>query len=112
MIYLASPYSHPEPDVMECRYEVVMRITARLIVDAKLIVYSPIVHCHVMAIKHQLPKDAEFWKVYNLGVLQKCDSLWVAKLSGWEQSKGVLWEIEQASQLNKPIKFIHPMPQD
>lgn len=38
-------------------------------------------------------------------LISKCDELWVLKIDGWEQSKGVSAEIEYAESLNIPIKY-------
>jgi Domain of unknown function (DUF1937). len=45
MIYLASPYSHPDPLVREARFDAACRAMADL-VHAGQIVFSPIVHGH------------------------------------------------------------------
>ncbi len=60
------------------------------------VVYSPIVHFHALSVVHNLPGDFEFWKRINLSMLDKADKLYVLKIKGWEESKGLTAEIEHA----------------
>ena len=55
--------------------------------------YSPIVHWHDIANKHDLEKDVDFWWGYNFPVLKMADEILLIKLDGWDQSKGVEREI-------------------
>ncbi|MCP5014648.1 MAG: DUF1937 family protein, partial [Ketobacter sp.] len=48
MIYLAQPYTDPNPDVREHRFNLGERYTAELLQNGQW-VYSPIVHCHELA---------------------------------------------------------------
>lgn len=100
MIYLASPYSHPEPAVRQRRYEQTMAAQAYLLRRGEH-VYSPIVACHPMALAHDLPTDAEWWAEYNLDMLKRCSDVYVLCLFGWEDSKGVAQEIEWAKQYKR-----------
>lgn len=101
-IYVASPYSDPDPDVRADRYFRVLKHTAELIAEGRP-AYSPIVHFHDMAIRHDLPYDFHFWKRVNASMIQGCEELHVLRLPGWEESKGVAFEIEFAALLRKPI---------
>jgi hypothetical protein len=60
MIYLASPYSHPDPAVRQERYEAVCQAAAELISRGH-IVFSPVAHSHTIA-TYGLPGDWEFWQ--------------------------------------------------
>lgn len=95
MIYLASPYSHPDPAVRQERYEQAMAAQAYLLRQGQH-VYSPIVACHPMALAHALPTDDEWWSEYDRDMLTRCVELYVLCLPGWEESKGVAQEIEWA----------------
>ena len=103
--YIASPYSHEDPAIMEDRYKAVMKITAEYL-QGKIHVYSPIVHCHEIAKVYSLPKDYNFWKAYNKTMLDKADKLIVVMLDGWENSIGVSDEIKFATSRNKHILFL------
>lgn len=101
MIYLASPYSHKDPAVMEERYLAAMDCTAWLL-KQKLWVYSPIVHCHEIAKQHSLPTDFEFWKEYNKHMLGLASLLYVLAIPGWTKSIGVAGEMARAREIHLP----------
>ena len=95
MIYLASPYSHNNPSVMQARFKMAEKYTALLLQQGRVI-FSPIVHCHELAKTYELPTDFAFWANYCLGMLEKADELWVLGLDGWRHSAGVTAEIKFA----------------
>jgi len=49
MIYLATPYSHDDPEVMEERFALVTATAAQLML-AGYVVYSPITHGHAVQV--------------------------------------------------------------
>ena len=102
MIYLASPYSHNNPSVMQARFKMAEKYTALLLQQGRII-FSPIVHCHELARTYELPTDFSFWQNYCLGMLAKADELWVLQLDGWKHSTGVAAEIEFADENEMPI---------
>jgi hypothetical protein len=93
MIYLATPYTHADPTIVEKRYEEAMAYTHYLL-ERKRWVYSPIVHCHELAKRHSLPTDFDYWRRYNYHILSRCDELYVLGIEGWRESKGVRAELE------------------
>jgi hypothetical protein len=104
-VYLASPYSDPDPDVMERRYIAVREQTASLI-GIGLVVFSPIVHCHELAKAHNLLKDFNSWQNYCIGMLKPATELYILKLKGWNTSRGVLAELEYAEHVGIPISYV------
>lgn len=107
LIYLASPYSHHDPLVVEARFEAVCREASRLMGEGYLI-YSPIAHTHPIAIRGGLPTDWEFWRDYDEAIISRCTELWVLTLDGWDTSRGVSAELQIADALGLPIKHIAP----
>jgi len=105
LIYLASPYSDPDPEVRQRRYEAAMKVTARLLREGQ-VVFSPIVYGHVMALRHDLPSEWDFWWMIDEVMLAKCDRLLVLKLDGWNTSKGVRAEINMAEERGMQVEFI------
>jgi hypothetical protein len=102
MIYIASPYSSPDEETKERRYNEVCVFTGYLLAQWKWC-YSPIVHCHELAKKCELPTDFDFWQYYNFAMISKCKELYVLELDGWLESKGVREEIRYAKNvLNLP----------
>lgn len=111
IIYLASPYSHPLPEVREARFRTVCRVAARLMSEGA-IVFSPIAHSHPIAMAGQLPTDWTFWDRYDRAMLEASAELWVLRLDGWKDSTGVVAEIDIATHLGKPIWYIDALPEE
>jgi hypothetical protein len=104
MIYLASPYTHPDPLEMEYRYECILETTAHFLTQGHP-VYSPIVHCHPLAKAKDLPRNYDFWFQYNIHMLELADEVWVIQLDGWQKSQGVNSEIAHAIGAGKPVLY-------
>lgn len=105
MIYLASPYTHPDPIVMKTRYLLAQQVNAHFISQG-FHVYSPIVHCHTMALTHTLPHDFDFWRRFNLDLIRRSDEFWVLTIPGYHESKGVAGELNFADHCGLPIKWV------
>ncbi|HUT91256.1 MAG TPA: DUF1937 family protein [Thermoguttaceae bacterium] len=106
MIYLCSPYTHPDPAVVEQRFEAACRAAAALIRQGKT-VFSPVAHSHSIC-RFGLPGDWGFWERHDLEHLAVCDEVVVLKLDGWQQSRGVQAEVAQARAMGKPVTFLAP----
>jgi len=106
LIYLATPYSHKDPQVREYRF-----FAAREhLVQMNGLVYSPIVHCHPIATVHGMPKDAKYWRRHNYAVLERCSEMRILKLPGWDTSLGVKDETKFATSHNIPVTYDFPTP--
>lgn len=106
MIYLASPYSDPDPLIMKTRFLLAEQTTAHLI-NRGLWAYSPIVHCHEMAAKYSFPTDFAFWKTYNFDMLRRADSFMLLTLPSWRASKGCNAEIFFAHDAGMKMEMIN-----
>jgi hypothetical protein len=53
-----------------------------------------------------MPTDWEFWMDFCIALLSKCDRMVVAKIPGWEESKGVQAEIRYAQDHGIPVEYI------
>jgi len=106
MIYLASPYSHPDPRVREHRFRAACQATASLLRDGHVI-FSPIVHSHPL-VAFGLPTVWSSWERIDRAYLERCDEVMVLMLDGWEASIGVQAEIGIARALGKPVRFVAP----
>jgi len=106
MIYLASPYSHPDPTVREQRFRAACRAAAALL-RAGQPVFSPIAYSHWTA-EHGLPCTWSFWEPLDRWFLERCDEVVVLMLDGWETSVGVQAEIRIARELGKPVRYLAP----
>lgn len=107
MIYVASPYTHTSMLVMDQRERQVAFYTAGLIRQG-FPAFSPIVYGHSLHDRYVLQAEASFWRELNFKFLSIASSLHVLQLAGWEKSTGVMEEIEEATRLSLPLKFVEP----
>lgn len=109
LIYVASPYTHPNRVVEETR-NISVAVAMGYIMNnhPELSFFSPICHTHPIATLCKLPGHWEYWKQYDEAMLSRCDEIWVLCLEGVEQSKGVNAEIQLAKELGIPIWYIYP----
>ena len=105
IVYLATPYSDPDPVVMDARFKVVNHVAAILMAQG-VFVFSPISHTHPIALAGDLPRGWEFWEGYDRAMIGACQRLVVLKQDGWTQSTGVRSEIKIATELRLPVEYI------
>lgn len=103
LIYLASPWSNPDPKVRERRYLQARKATQAIIKAGKP-VFSPIVYSHHIAEDGGLDGSWEFWQEFDHAMISRCSFLWVLTLDGWRESRGVTAEINLAAKLDKPMR--------
>lgn len=103
MIYLASPYTHPDPAVRVARFEAACLATVTL-VRAGHAVFSPIVHSHAL-VAHGLPIEWDFWERLDREHLMHSDVVLVLMLDGWRVSAGVRNEIRLAAEFGLPVSY-------
>jgi hypothetical protein len=102
LVYLAVPYSDPDPAVREWRFEKV-NAAAAVLMRAGLHIFSPISHTHPIAKAGELPLGWDFWEGYDRAILQTCAALLVFMLPGWSNSSGVYGEAKIAGEINLPV---------
>lgn len=107
MIYLASPYSHPDAIIRRTRFLLAEQVTAELMRQG-LTIYSPIVHNHELAIKFRLATDFSFWQNYCLGMLRLASEVYVLDIPGWDASRGVTKELDFATECGIMKSFVDP----
>lgn len=107
LVYIATPYSHPDPAVMERRFLEVNRFCAGLMKEG-VHVYSPISHTHPIAVCGDLPRGWDFWEQYDRIMLAACRKIIVFCQEGWLESKGVKAELEIAVELGLAVEFFYP----
>jgi hypothetical protein len=108
-IYLASPYSHPDAEVRAARYLEAQNALVWLL-GQRHWAYSPIIHCHPLAIGHGLPTDAAFWEDYNFAMLAAAKELMILVIPGWAESVGVNAECDFAHTHSIPVKWLECNP--
>lgn len=105
MIYLASPYSHPDKTVEEKRFRDVC-ILAGMLMEAGNVVFSPIAHGHPISLHYKLPTDWKYWKMFATEYIKRSDKIMVAMMPGWKESVGVTAEIAIAEELGIPVFYM------
>ena len=104
MIYLASPFSHPDAGVRQQRFEAACRAAAALIRQGKT-VFAPIAHSYGIC-AHGIPHDWQFWQRHDRRYLEVCDEVVVLMLDGWQESVGIQAEVAIAREFGKPVTFL------
>lgn len=108
-IFLASPYTSTKPAVRKERYEWAIDASVYLLSRfPKAIIYSPIVHWHAIAERHQLPYDHAFWTRNSDEFVAWATKIYVLMLPGWKQSRGVQQEINRAHYWLKVVQRLDP----
>ena len=105
--YLASPYSHPDPQVRYARYMNACQAAAHLMRQGQ-VVFSPIAHSHPIELHAPDLTGFEFWIGQDLPLLARAERLVVLKLDGWAQSRGVQFEIDYSFAYGIPLEFLEP----
>lgn len=108
MIYVASPYSHPDTAHREMRYEMIRNYVAKHQPAYMEMLYSPIVHWHDAAVQYDMPTNWDFWWRLNREMIDLSSKILVVQLDGWDKSKGVEAELDYAKLINKPVTFHDP----
>ena len=107
MIYVASPFTHPDKLVMGLRRNAAFRYTANLIEQGKS-AFSPIVYGWPFFIEHRAPPNFEFWQDFNERMLYLAEEVHVLQLDGWDRSRGIAHEIDFSTRIGTPIRYIMP----
>lgn len=104
-VYLAAPYSDPDPEIRQRRTEIVDSVAAE-IMQQGYVVFSPLSHSHRIAHHMGNHLSHDFWLVQGLEMLRLCDEMWIVTLPGHSQSKGVKMEREAASEWSMPVRYV------
>ena len=109
MIYLASPYSHPDRAVMEKRFIDVSRAAGKLKLQG-ITAFVPIAHCHwIDKLTPEAGTDFASWQAMDEEMIDHCKELWVLMLDGWADSTGVNAEIIYAHHKGYPVLYLDPV---
>lgn len=105
--YLASPYSHPDPQIMQSRYEQAEYVAYELICKGYTLI-EPITSSHHKSIRFGINTAYENWKQNCRNLIAVADGVIVAStIDGWKESVGVQDEITIAKELGKPVFYTH-----
>ena len=113
LVYLASPYSHKDPEVVLARYNHAVKATVWLINEyPNWNVFSPIVHSHILHTVGGLGGDWAFWKRVDTDYLERSNLVAILCLPGWDNSTGVTAETAIAKVLPNigPMRIAYLIP--
>ncbi len=105
-IYLASPYSHPDPAVKEARFERAC-LHAADFMESGYKVFCPIAHSHPIEV-HGMDgiRSGDFWLEQDFAILRHADKMVVVKMPGWDKSLGIEREIAFCKDNGIPVEFV------
>lgn len=106
VVYVASPYTHESYVLRDIRADCAIRYSARLCKQGR-VCFCPIGHSHPFT-AFDIPQNFEFWKRFNQPFLDMCTEMHVLMLWGWEDSRGVAYEIEDFEKAGKKILYYDP----
>lgn len=104
-VYLASPYTHQDPEVRAQRFDRVCREAGRMMAAGEA-VFCPIAHSHPIELALPGIEGFDFWMRQDVPILRHASRMVVLMLDGWSESKGVAHEIDVAERLYIPLTFV------
>jgi hypothetical protein len=107
MVYVASPYTHPDADVVAARYRRVRDFNGDLIA-AGVLAFSPIAFSHQYAQLCGMGGEFAAWERFDFGMLALAGLLLVFMDDGWEHSVGVEAESNKSDALGLPVIYVVP----
>jgi hypothetical protein len=109
LAYLATPYSRYPAGLHQAFIDA--SALAALLLTMGVKCYSPIAHTHPLALYGGLdPLDHALWLGFDAVMMDRCEVLIVAHLSGWQESRGIAHEVEVFAAAGKPIYDLEPQP--
>jgi hypothetical protein len=110
IVYLACPYTHPDPAVRLGRYKLATRAAAYIAMNG-LIVYSPITMTHPMDLimgGQTATLGSNYWIEFDTAFMEVCSRIIVLTLDGWKESNGVQREIAFFTKKKRKITYLSP----
>ena len=104
MIYLCSPYSHPDEQVRIQRFDAVRYYAVKCFRRGEHI-FSPILHSHTL-VELGMAGDAGTWESWNREALTICSELRILCIDGWIDSQGVQAERDHAHELKHRVTLV------
>jgi hypothetical protein len=108
LIYLASPYTHPNKNIEDRRAKAITIIAGKLICNGHHI-FCPVAHCHKMNRYCNLGGKFEYWREFDEKMISVCNELWIATLQDWDKSVGIKAEVEMTTARSMPLRYVDPI---
>jgi hypothetical protein len=108
LAYLATPYTKYLDGDINAAFDEAARLAGLLMLTG-IQIYSPIVHCHPIALRAAIdPLNVEFWLANQAIMMARSDVLIVAEIEGWQESRGIAHEIKTFRATGKPVFYCNP----
>jgi hypothetical protein len=110
VVYLACPYTDPDPAVRKVRFDAATAAAADLI-RAGRIVYSPITMTHpidVVLAGASNTLGSDYWVAFDEAFMEMCSEIVVLRLDGWQKSSGIKRELAFFQERKKPVRYMDP----
>lgn len=108
ILYLAGPYTHPDPGTRLQRYNIITAVAADLISRGR-IVFSPLTMTHpidqILA-SHNSTLGSDYWVAFDEAFMGFCSEIAVLMLDGWQQSSGVQRELHYFRARQRPVHWL------
>ena len=105
LVYLAAPYTDPNPVVRQERLGQI-NLAAAVLMASGYLVYSPVSHGQAIATAAKLPTNWGYWGKHCETILSACSSVMVLRLAGWGESEGLQQELALAKAKGLPINYL------
>ena len=102
LTYVAAPYTHDDPGMVETR-KAAVDIWAAALMNMGVPALSPLSYESALKDWGISIMPAEEWYRFDRQLMQTCDRIVIMGLPGWEQSRGVSIEIAHAQENDMPI---------
>ena len=105
-IYLASPYSDSNADVMYLRFKQSCIAGAKLFKKG-VVLFAPIAQSAMLVEHGDLGgTDWKTWASFDTTIIRQCKAVYVLTLDGWQESIGVTAEIVYAISEQIPVYYL------
>jgi hypothetical protein len=89
------------------RHELICTIAGELMQQGHLI-FCPVAHSHSISLISGPGIEWKYWAQFCLEMIRRTDELWIATISGWNDSHGISEEVAIAHALGKPVYLLNP----
>jgi len=102
-IYLASPYSHEDKQIVHNRFVTVAEVAGRLFKEG-VIFFTPITQIQAIIDYGNVDEATwEYWTTFDKAFIAGSKALYILTIDGWECSKGVMAEVRYAQHCGVPV---------
>lgn len=109
VVYVAIPHTDPDPKVRDGRWHIENLAAAHIIKTQHAVVHSPITMTdpldRVLAGSGKT-LGSEYWVQFDQTFMEACSRMVIAKIPGWDKSKGIAREIKHFEAKGEPVEYL------